>query len=247
LAAAAGHPGALPVVVGILGGGLIGVLDDLSKLRRGSIGIPARAKFPVQILIAIPVAAAALAAGGGDQLLFGSMSPLWYWPLAILALVGTANAVNLTDGLDGLAGSVAAIALVAILEFLPGTSAGEKAGGISLLGVLIAFLVFNRHPAKVFMGDAGSLALGYALAAMAIQQHLLVLLPLLGLVFVLEAASVMIQVASFKATRKRVFRMAPIHYTFQLAGWSENRITLAFALTGLVAAAAAVLVVQPWA
>jgi len=111
--------------------------------------------------------------------------------------------------------------------------------GLAIAGGLLAFLWYNRHPARVFMGDAGSLGLGYALAAMAIQQGFLLLLPLLGLVFVIEALSVMMQVAYFKATGgRRIFKMTPIHLTFQLEGWSENRIDAVFWTVGAVAALA---------
>src|SRR6202022_1469420 len=106
-------------------------------------------------------------------------------PLAVIAIVGTANAVNITDGMDGLAGGLSAIALAAMVLLLPGASAGEKAGALTLAGSLLAFLVYNRHPARVFMGDTGALAIGYALAAMAVQQGLLIVLPLLALVFLL--------------------------------------------------------------
>jgi phospho-N-acetylmuramoyl-pentapeptide-transferase len=124
---------------------------------------------------------------------------------------------------------------------LPGAQAGEKAVAITLCGALVAFLVFNRYPARVFMGDTGSLAIGFALAAMAVQQGLILLLPLIGLVFVLETLSVIIQVAYFKASGgRRVFKMTPIHYTFHHEGWSENRIALSFWGAGLLSALAAV-------
>jgi phospho-N-acetylmuramoyl-pentapeptide-transferase len=114
-----------------------------------------------------------------------------------------------------------------------------------IFGGLLAFLWFNRHPARVFMGDTGSLGLGYAVAAMAIQQHAMFLLPVLGLVFVIETLSVIIQVAYFKATGgRRVFTMTPIHYTFHHEGWSENRIALTFWGAGVVSAIAAIALVR---
>jgi phospho-N-acetylmuramoyl-pentapeptide-transferase len=162
-----------------------------------------------------------------------------YWPLAIAAIVGAANAVNLNDGLDGLAAGLAAIALTACVLMLPGSVPGERAVSLTLVGGLFAFLVFNWHPARAFMGDTGSLGLGAALAAMALQQGWVLLLLLLGLVFVLETTSVIIQVGFFKATGgRRIFKMTPIHLTFQLQGWSENRIALTFWGAGLVAALA---------
>jgi phospho-N-acetylmuramoyl-pentapeptide-transferase len=228
------HPGAAPALAALLLFGGLGLMDDLRKLRVGSLGIPARLKFPLQVLLAIPVAALAQA----PQHLIPAQLAWLYWPLAVGALVGAANAVNLTDGLDGLAAGLAVIALVAVTQFLPGASPGEKAVAMTLVGGLLAFLIYNRHPARIFMGDTGALGLGAALAAMGIQQGWVILLLLLGLVFVIETLSVMIQVAFFKVSGgRRVFKMTPIHLTFQLEGWSENRIALTFWSAGAVAAA----------
>ena len=244
LASSAGHPGALPGIAGLVIGGLIGFADDRSKLLVGTRGIPARLKFPIQLLLASPVATLALQFGGMHQLFL----PSSFWilfPLAMFAIVGTANAVNLTDGMDGLAGGLSVIAVGAAVLLFPNAQAGEKAVALSLCGALAAFLIFNRYPARVFMGDTGALAIGYALAAMAIQQGLILLLPLIGMVFVLETLSVMIQVAYFKASGgRRVFKMTPIHYTFHHHGWTENRIALSFWAAGLVSALAAAWVVR---
>jgi len=202
---------------------------DLSKLRRGSIGIPARWKLPIQFVFAIPVAWIAL----------GSQS-LWWLPLAVIAVVAGGNAVNITDGMDGLAAGLSIIAIGVTVLFVPGAQPGEKAVAMTLCGGLGGFLIFNRYPARVFMGDTGSLAIGFALAAMAIQQGWMLLLPLIGLVFVLETLSVIIQVAYFKVSGgRRVFKMTPIHYTFHHEGWSERRIALSFWTAGLVGALAA--------
>lgn len=239
LAALAGHQGALPAVAGLVVGGFLGFADDRSKLRVGTRGIPARLKFPLQVLLAVPVAWLATVEGASHQM-FLPATPWLVFPFAVLAIVATGNAVNLTDGMDGLAGGLSAIAVAALVLLLPGAPAGEKAVALSLCGALVAFLMFNRYPARVFMGDTGSLAIGFALAAMAVQQGVILLLPLLALVFVLETLSVIIQVAYFKATGgRRVFTMTPIHYTFHHAGWSENRIALSFWGAGLVSALAA--------
>ncbi len=239
LAIRGGHHGAAAPVAGLVAGGLLGFADDRRKLRVGSLGIPARLKFPLQVAFAIPVALLAHAQSGGAEFPFGDLGWL-YWPLALIAIVGAANAINLTDGMDGLAGGLSVIAIGALVLLVPHALPGEKAVALVLCGGLCAFLVFNRHPARVFMGDTGSLALGYALAAMALEQGAMFLLLLLGLVFVLETLSVMIQVAYFKATGgRRVFKMTPIHYTFHLEGWSENRIALTFWAAGLLAALAA--------
>lgn len=239
LAAAVGHAGAWPGVAGLIAGGLIGFVDDRSKLQVGARGVPARLKFPIQVVLALPVAFIALSQGGAHQLWLPST---WWvlYPLAIFALVGTANAVNLTDGMDGLAGGLSVIAVASLVLLLPHAPAGERAVALSLCGAMVAFLFFNRYPARVFMGDTGALAIGYALAAWAIQQGFMLLLVLVGLVFVLETLSVIIQVAYFKASGgRRVFKMTPIHYTFHHEGWSENRIALSFWGAGLLSALAA--------
>jgi phospho-N-acetylmuramoyl-pentapeptide-transferase len=234
LATVAGHVGALPALLGLVAGGLIGGFDDQRKLRVGSLGIRARYKFPLQVLIAIPVALVALQG-----------QSLWWLPLAVVGIVGAANAVNITDGMDGLAAGLSIIAVGATVLLLPNATPGEKAVAMTLCGALLAFLVFNRHPARVFMGDTGSLAIGFALGAMATQQGVILLLPIVALVFVLETLSVIIQVAYFKATGgRRVFPMTPIHYTFHHEGWSENRIALSFWAAGLVSALIAVALVK---
>jgi len=239
LSAIAGHAGALPTVIGLVAGGLLGFADDRSKFRVGTRGIPARLKFPIQVVLAIPLAWLALQQSGWHQALLPS-NPWFLWPLAVIAIVATANAVNITDGMDGLASGLSAISIAVLALLLPGAPAGEKAVAMSLCGALVAFLIFNRYPAQLFMGDTGALAIGFALAVMAIQQGLVLLLPVVGLVFVLETLSVIIQVAYFKASGgRRVFKMTPIHYTFHHEGWSENRIALSFWGAGLVSALAA--------
>ena len=243
LATIAGHPGAIPGVAGLLAGGLIGFADDRSKLRVGTRGIPARLKFPIQLVLALPVAWLATVQGGPQMFL--PATPWIVFPLAVLAIVGAANAVNITDGMDGLAAGLSIIAVGATALFLPGAPAGERAVAMALCGALGAFLVFNRYPARVFMGDTGALAIGFLLAAMAIQQGALLLLVIVGLVFVLETLSVIIQVAYFKASGgRRVFTMTPIHYTFHHEGWSENRIALTFWGAGLISALAAIALVR---
>ena len=237
LALAAGHRGALPALAGLVLGGLIGLADDLRKLHVGSLGIPARVKFPVQFLLAVPVAWAAYQP---HQWPLPFLLPAWaYWPLALVAMVGAANAVNITDGMDGLCAGLTAMAVFVLALLVPGAPAGERAVALALVGGLLAFLAYNRYPARVFMGDTGSLGTGYALAAMALQQGFVLLLPLLGIVFVIDTLSVIIQVAYFKATGgRRVFKMAPIHFTFQLEGWPETRVVGAFWACGAAAAVA---------
>jgi phospho-N-acetylmuramoyl-pentapeptide-transferase len=247
LLAVRNHPGALPATVALVLYGGLGLVDDLAKLRFGSVGMPARIKFPLQVLCAIPIVALAAVQQHPDR--FDMVHQWYFWPLAVLAVVGAANAVNLTDGLDGLAGGLAAIAILGTVFLLPGAvleiqaGFGERAVAMSLAGGVLAFLVYNRHPARIFMGDTGALGLGAALSAMAIQQGWMLLLLGLGLVFAVETASVIMQVSYFKFTGgRRLFKMTPIHFTFQLEGWSERRIALAFWSAGAVAAVASGLI-----
>jgi phospho-N-acetylmuramoyl-pentapeptide-transferase len=162
---------------------------------------------------------------------------LIYIPIAIVVIVGSANAVNLTDGLDTLAGGTAAVAFVAygIIAFLQG-QVQVVTFCFTMVGALLGFLWYNSHPASVIMGDTGSLALGASLATAAFMTGQWLLLPIVGIVFVAEAASVSLQVTYFKLTKgKRIFRMTPIHHHFELIGWTEPRITLRFWLVGMMA------------
>jgi len=162
----------------------------------------------------------------------------WLYPLfVIFIMVGSSNAVNLTDGLDGLLAGTAAVAfgafaLIAANSFP--TFNTPMVFSLAIVGALLGFLVFNAHPAKVFMGDTGSLALGAALAAVAIIMKLEVILAIIGGVFVIETLSVIIQVISFKTTGKRVFKMSPLHHHYELKGWSEWRVVTTFWLVGIV-------------
>jgi phospho-N-acetylmuramoyl-pentapeptide-transferase len=167
---------------------------------------------------------------------------LWaaFW---VLAVVGTSNAVNLADGLDGLATGLCAIAAAgfALLGALTGNELVLLLG-LALAGACLGFLWFNRHPARVFMGDVGSLALGGALAALAAVLDSPIALLGLCLVPFLELASVVIQVVSFKTTKRRVFKMSPIHHHFELCGWPEQRVVVTFWAVALLAATATVLI-----
>jgi phospho-N-acetylmuramoyl-pentapeptide-transferase len=222
----------------------IGITDDFLKIkRRTALGLRARSKM---VLLTIVAAVAAfgflhdqsifcnsIIVTGNYEWWFGHLvilPDIWFYILAIAAVVGCANAVNLTDGVDGLAASVALPPLV-VLFVLDGGGVG-----LAVAGALIVFLRYNRHPANVFMGDTGSLSLGALLAFIAIKEHVLLFLPLLGVVFVIEALSVIAQVVSFKLTGKRIFKMSPLHHHFELTGWSEQRITRTLTLVSLLAA-----------
>ena len=165
-----------------------------------------------------------------------------YLPLAAVAIIGTANAVNLTDGLDTLAGGTAAIAFCAygIIAFQQG-QVGVVTFCFTMVGALMGFLWFNAHPAQVFMGDTGSLAIGAALATAAFMTGQWLLLPVVGAVFMAETLSVMLQVAWFKLSRRlwgegrRLFKMTPLHHHFELLGWSETQVTVRFWMLGMMA------------
>lgn len=160
-----------------------------------------------------------------------------YVPIAIFAIIGAANAVNLTDGLDTLAGGTAAIAFLAygIIAYKQG-QLGVVTFCFTMCGALLGFLWFNSHPAQVFMGDTGALAIGATLAVAAFMTGQWLLLPVVGFVFIAEAGSVMLQVSYFKLTKgKRIFRMTPLHHHFELIGWSETQITMRFWLIGMMA------------
>ncbi len=225
--------------------GSIGFADDYLKVvRKQPLGLKARYKLAGQIVFSI-VFYLILKALSFDEVLvlpwLGAIDLGWAYPIFILlVMVGTVNAVNLSDGLDGLAGGLGVITLLgfAVIGWL-GNIEGLIYISVALAGGIMGFLVFNLHPAKVFMGDTGSLAIGGAIAAMAVLAHTEILLLMLGIVFVLETISVIIQVLYFKMTRRRVFLMAPIHHHFELKGWSEWKVCLAFWLIQLAGTVAA--------
>ena len=212
------------------GAGTIGAADDfIILMRRRALGLKARWKVAFLTVLALGYLywlQSGSAPLGFSEIWFGTSGivlPAWlWWALSLCAIVGAANAVNLTDGLDGLAtGTALAPLLLLGLGALSSVS-------LAVLGACTAFLWFNRHPAKIFMGDAGSLLLGSLLAGAAIQSGLLLLLPFIGFVYVVEALSVIAQVVSFKLTGKRILKMSPLHHHFELSGWNERWITATF-------------------
>ena len=224
---------------------LVGFADDYTKLsRRRSLGLRGRTKLVVTLLIAVGLWLCA--SRGADlpdtlnlriidaQIDLGILYPF----LVYLVVAGTTSAVNLTDGLDGLAAGCAAIVLLAYIAITFTTRQTDLAlvAGC-LVGACVGFLWFNSFPASIFMGDTGSLGLGGAVAAMAVMTKTEILLIILGGIFVIEALSVLIQVFSFQAFRKRVFLMAPIHHHFELQAWSETKIILRFWIVAAVCAA----------
>lgn len=219
-----------------LGHGLLGFLDDFIKAeKKRNLGLTAKQKLLGQIILAV-----LFCWGVVDtlHLPYSIAIPfthtdisigLLYYPFVVLVIVGASNAVNLTDGLDGLASGCCVIAFSAYAMFCYMTGFNDLGYFIIILaGSCIGFLFFNYHPAKIFMGDTGSLALGGAIAGISVMTRTELLLIFLGLIFVLEALSVIIQVASFQLTGKRVFKMSPLHHHFELSGWSEVHVVWAF-------------------
>jgi len=228
------------ILLVLLGYGLLGFIDDFIKVvLKRNLGLTSKQKLIGQILIAIvfylvlrtqEITTALAIPGTSLELELGLLYPV----LIVFMIVGTSNAVNLTDGLDGLVSGTAVIAFGAfgILAWSVVPQLEVAVFSMAIVGALLGFLVFNTHPAKVFMGDTGSLALGGVLAAIAIILQMEILLVIIGGVFVIETLSVMIQVVSFKTRGKRIFLMSPIHHHFELKGWSEWRVVLTFWLLG---------------
>ena len=248
--AAAGYVQALLPLLAMLAYGLLGAFDDLQGIKDSvGVGWLARSKFPWQWVVGVVVALVMFWTARPHAVVVpisGKTCDVgwWYVPIVALLIVGTSNAVNLTDGLDGLAGGTSAIAYGAygMIAELSGQDALSRFC-FALAGVLLAFLWFNVHPARMFMGDTGSQALGAGLAAVAALSGHWVLLPLVGAVFVAIALSVIVQVGYFKYSRRRygqgrrIFRMAPLQHHLELGGWSEVQITSRFWIVALVAAA----------
>ncbi|MBR2774075.1 MAG: phospho-N-acetylmuramoyl-pentapeptide-transferase [Selenomonadaceae bacterium] len=228
----------------LLGHFILGFVDDYLKVvRKHNQGLLARYKLAGQVLIAIVTTVVA------SELLTNFSPTIWipivdvtidagslYLPFMFFVMVGASNAVNLTDGLDGLASGCMAIAASCYAVICLLTSHNDLAiFCAAIVGACVGFLRFNFHPAKVFMGDTGSLALGGAFAAVGILSRTEILLAVVGFVFVCEALSVILQVISFKSTGKRIFRMSPIHHHFELGGWSEVKVVFVFWTVGLIA------------
>jgi len=270
------NPYVLLALFVMLGFAAIGFLDDYSKvIRRHNLGLSARAKLFLQVVVSACAGVALLVMtlyrvyftalivpffkNFRPELVINSwLENPYLWPLAylpflafvVLVMVGSSNAVNLTDGLDGLAIGCVVIAAGALTVLTYITShAGLSAyldiehvpqvGELTvfcgaLVGASLAFLWYNAHPAEVFMGDVGSLAIGGAIGFIAVAIKQEILLFSVGGIFVIEALSVILQVASFKLTGKRIFRMAPLHHHFELAGWSESRVIVRFWIAALI-------------
>lgn len=262
----------------LVGFGAIGFYDDYTKLKKmRNLGLTARQKFALQVLVAMAIGFALLLMNANGQyntnmnvpffkafkpdlLIDGLAHNPWTFPLAfapfylfmILVLVGSTNAVNLTDGLDGLAIGlmiVASSAMTALcylaghrvlasyleIQGVPGSSE-LTIFCATMVGASLGFLWYNAHPAEVFMGDVGSLALGGSMGTVAVLIKQELLLPLIGGVYVIELLSVVLQVGSYKLRGKRIFKMAPIHHHFELLGWKEAKVIARFWIMGLIMA-----------
>ena len=224
-----------------LGYACIGFLDDFLSIRKGNNeGLTTYQKLLMQVLIAIGFFYIYMRSGGQTSLVIGTLhidiEMGWLYGLFILfVLVGASNAVNLTDGLDGLAGGLSAIAFIAfsLISLVVGF---EDIGIFSLIlvGSLMGFLIYNTHPAKIFMGDTGSLALGAVMGAIAILTHREITLLVVASIFVIETLSVIIQTFWVQVFHKRLFLMTPLHHHFEKLGWEETDIVKLFWVCGLV-------------
>ncbi len=254
-------PGYWALLLATLAFGGIGFLDDYLKMkRRKNEGLSSKQKFLLQVVAGLCVAMylySEARAGRYDLSLtvpfFKNVHPnlgLFFIPFAVAVVVGSSNAVNLTDGLDGLAigCTLIAAATYAILTYAAGNAViagyldipnvkgtGELAiFAAALVGACLGFLWFNAHPAQVFMGDVGSLSLGAAIGTLALMIKEELLLVVVGGLFVVEALSVILQVASYKSRKKRIFRCAPLHHHFELGGWAETQVVVRFWIVAIL-------------
>ena len=239
-----------------LGFGAIGFLDDYVKVvKKQNQGLTASQKFLLQAALAVVYVVVLMKTGELSTTIlipftdYKFYMPWWlYVPFILFVVTGTVNAVNLTDGLDGLAASVTVVVSLffGAAAALVG-SEGSAYFAFALLGGVIGFLIYNKYPAKVFMGDTGSLYLGGAISVLAVGMKMPLVLIIVGFVYLFETLSVILQVASFKLTGKRIFKMSPIHHHFEMCGWSENKIVTVFSLTALVLAVVAYLSIGAFA
>lgn len=233
----------LPMLLITIGYGLIGFIDDFKKLvLKNTEGLKPSYKMLGLLIIAV---AYVLFLIYGFKIGMETYIPIWkmyvnipeflYIPLAIIVILATTNAINLTDGIDGLSSSVSAIIITCLTVIGISKQVYEVSiFGSIVIGATLGFLMFNLHPAKVFMGDTGSLMLGGVISGLALYLKMPLLLLVIALIPVLETLSVIIQVAYFKRTGNRIFKMAPLHHHFELSGWKENKVVVIFSLITLV-------------
>ncbi len=231
-----------------LGFGAIGFIDDYVKvIKKQNQGLTAPQKFILQVVLAVIYIVVMNYTGDlNTEIIIPFLGISWNMPwwlyivFTLIVITGTVNAVNLTDGLDGLAASITAVvALFFTLAAFTVKSSAVMIFASSVAGGVLGFLIFNHYPAKVFMGDTGSLFLGGAITVAAVGLRMPLVLVIAGFVYLFEALSVILQVASFKLTGKRIFKMSPIHHHFEMCGWSEVKIVVVFTLITLLLSALA--------
>ncbi len=232
------------LMIATIGFGVIGFLDDFKKLvLKNTTGLkPSYKMFGLLIISVVYVLLLVKGLNIGTDTLIPIIKtvidiPIWlYIPLAIFVLLATTNAVNLTDGVDGLAATISTIIItcLTVIGIIRGKQEIIIFGSI-ICGSILGFLLFNLHPAKVIMGDTGSLMLGGAIASMSLYLKMPLLLIVIAIIPVLETVSVIIQVIYFKITGNRIFKMAPIHHHFELSGWNESKVVIVFSIITLIA------------
>lgn len=237
-----GNAPVMAILLVTLGFGMIGFIDDYIKIgMKRSLGFRAYQKMLAQIVVAIGFCLYIYNSSGHSTSIIlpfvsgGEINLGWlYLPFIVFVLLGTVNGVNLTDGIDGLSTSIT----IAVLTFFLVVDSMMKMNiGILLaisIGALLGFLIYNSYPASIFMGDTGSLALGGLVASVAIYMHLSLIIILVGLIYLIEVLSVILQVSYFKKTGKRLFKMAPIHHHFELLGWRETKIVYVFTIVTIL-------------
>lgn len=231
----------IPLALVSIGFGIVGFVDDFKKLvLKNTEGLKPKYKMLGLLIISIIFVIYLIKYIGTDTFIpvikeYINIPMLIYVPFAIFVMLGTTNAINLTDGIDGLATSVTTIiiACLTIIGLMNNSKEIVIIGSIAC-GANLGFLLFNMHPAKMFMGDTGSLFLGGVAVSMALYLKMPLLLVVIALIPVLETISVIMQVAYFKKTGKRIFKMAPLHHHFELSGWNENKVVIIFSLTTLL-------------
>lgn len=226
-----------------LGYGIIGFIDDYVKVvKKRNMGLTASQKFLLQAVLSfIYILVLRFTGELTSEIIIPFINhtvtmPWWlYFVFVMFVVCGTVNAVNLTDGLDGLAAGITVI--VSLFFALAAMAFGDSSAGYmssAVMGGCVGFLFFNKYPAKVFMGDTGSLFLGGAISVIAVGLEMPLILVIAGFVYLFETLSVILQVASFKLTGKRIFKMAPIHHHFEMCGWKENKIVLVFSAVTVI-------------
>ena len=243
----------IPLISGIglaIGMGAIGFIDDYIKVvKKRNLGLSARQKTMLQLIVAVAYLVSIYMGGMRYTKIpfigtidVSSGIGLVFWPIALIFIYGFVNAVNLTDGIDGLASSVTFIVAVFFMVLsIRQSRYGFNMLSAALAGACVGFLVWNMNPAKVFMGDTGSLFLGGMVVALAFGSGYPIFLFLSGIIYLVEAMSVVIQVTYYKRTKKRLFKMSPIHHHFEMSGWSENKIVLVFSSITVIGSLVALL------